>query len=105
MRFEDVKDIVKRHVRLDFPQEDTVLMKERGLYCFLLRCKRDEGEPFMEWAVETVLSREVRKLDSAIEGKDGALVMNDQTWHDMFARLVLYLLSEYKIFLPKKHYK
>ena len=55
MRFEDVKDIVKKHVRLDFPQEDTVLMKERGLYCFLLRCKRDEGEPFMEWAVETVL--------------------------------------------------
>ena len=105
MRFEDVKDIVKKQVRLDFPQEDTVLMKERGLYCFLLRCKRDETEPFMEWAVETVLSREVRKLGSALEGKDGALVMNDKTSHDMFARLVLYLLSEYKFFLTKKNYK
>ena len=29
----------------------------------------------MEWAVETVLPREVRKLASAIEEKDAALVM------------------------------
>ena len=52
---------------------DTVLLKEPGLYCFLLRCKRDEAEPFMGWAVETVLPREVRKLASTIEGKDAAL--------------------------------
>ena len=45
------------------------MLKEPGLYCFLLRCKRDEAEPFMEWYVETVLQREVRKLASVIEGK------------------------------------
>ena len=52
---------------------DTVLLKEPGLYCFLLRYKRDEVEPFMEWAVETVLPREVRKLVSAIEEKDNQI--------------------------------
>ena len=32
----------------------------------------------MEWVVETVLSREVRKLASTIEGKDAVIVlMND----------------------------
>ena len=55
--------------------KDTVLLKELGLYCFLLRCKRDEAESFMEWAVETVLQREVWKLASAIEEKDGALAL------------------------------
>ena len=48
MQFEDVKDIVKRHVRLDVPQDDAVLLKEPGIYCFLLRCKMDGAEPFME---------------------------------------------------------
>ena len=38
---------------------DTVLLKEKGLYCFLLRCKRDEIEPFMEWVVEAVLPQKV----------------------------------------------
>ena len=52
---------------------DTVLLKEPGLYSFLLRCKRDEIQPFMEWVVETVLPREVRKLTSAMEEKDVAL--------------------------------
>ena len=53
-------------------------MKEPGLYCFLLRCKRDEVETFIEWLVETVLPREVRKLASAIEEKDAVIVlMND----------------------------
>ena len=32
--------------------KDTVLLKEPGLYYFLLRCKRDEAEPFMEWIEE-----------------------------------------------------
>ena len=32
-------------------------------------------EPFMEWAVETVLPREVRKLVLAIEEKDAALAL------------------------------
>ena len=53
-------------------------MKEPGLYCFLIRCKRDEAEPFMEWVVKTVLPREVRKLTSAIEEKDSVIaLMND----------------------------
>ena len=39
-------------------QPNTILLKEPRLYCFLLRCKRDEAEPFMEWVVETVLPRE-----------------------------------------------
>ena len=56
----------------------TVLLKEPGLYCFLLRCKRDEAKPFTRWAVETVLPREVRKLASVIEEKDAALaLLND----------------------------
>ena len=47
-------------------QPNTMLLKEPGIYCFLLRCKRDEAEPFME----TVLPREVRKLASAIKERD-----------------------------------
>ena len=58
-------------------QKDTVLLKELGLYCFLLRCKRDEAETFMEWVVETVLSREVGKLISAIEEKDATIAHRD----------------------------
>ena len=50
-------------------EPNTMLLKEPGLYCFLLRCKRDEAEPFMEWVVETVLPREVRKLASVIKEK------------------------------------
>ena len=72
MRFEDIKDIVKRHVRLDVPQDDAILLKESSLYCFLLRCKIPEVEPFMEW-VKTVLPREVQKLASAIEEKDNQI--------------------------------
>ena len=34
MWLEDVKSIVKRHVRSDVPQNDAILLKEPGLYCF-----------------------------------------------------------------------
>ena len=51
-------------------QPNTMLLKEPRFYCLLLRCKRDEAEPFMEWVVETVLPRQVRKLASVIEEKD-----------------------------------
>ena len=60
MRLRDVNidlDKVDKSVHL---HPDTVLLKEPGLYCFLLRCGRNE--PFMEWVVETVLPREVHKL-------------------------------------------
>ena len=73
MRFENVKDIVKRHVRPDVPQNDSISLKEPGLYCFLLRCKMPGAEPFMEWVVETVLPQEVPKLTSVIKEKDAAL--------------------------------
>ena len=81
MQFEDVKDTVERHVRLDVPQDDAILMKEPSLYCFLLRCKIPGAEPFMEWAVETDLPREVRKLASVIEEKDAVLaLLNDDLY-------------------------
>ena len=81
MRFEDVKDLVERLVRSDVQQDDAIQLKEPGLYCFLLRCKKPKAEPFMEWAVETVLPREVRKLASVIEEKDAALaLLNDDLY-------------------------
>ena len=59
-------------------REDKVLLKEPGLYCFLLRCKKAKAEPFMGWDVETVLPREVRKLASVVEEKDATIaLMND----------------------------
>ena len=70
----DMKEVGK-NVHL---HPDRVLLKEPGLYSFLLRCKRDEAEPFMEWVVETVLSREVRKLASTMKEKDAVIsLMND----------------------------
>ena len=64
-----MKDVQKNlHLHLDI-----VLLKEPGIYCFLLRCKRDEARPFMEWVVKTVLTREVQKLASVIEEKDNQI--------------------------------
>ena len=74
MRFEDVKDTVEKHVQSDMPQNDAILLKEPGIYCFLLRCRMSKAEPFMEWVVETVLPREVRKLASTIEEKDTKII-------------------------------
>ena len=77
LRFGDV-NLSPNQGEVIFPlQKDTVLLKELGLYCFLLRCKRDEAETFMEWVVETVLSREVGKLISAIEEKDATIAHRD----------------------------
>ena len=55
MWFEDVKDTAERHVQSDVAQDDGILLKEPGIYCFLLRCKMPKAEPFMEWVVETDL--------------------------------------------------
>ena len=53
-------------------REDKVLLKEPG------RCKKAKAEPFMEWDVETVLPRKVRKLASVVEEKDATIaLMND----------------------------
>ena len=75
MQFEDVKDTVERHVQSDMPQDDAILLKELGMYCFLLRCKMPRVEPVMEWVLETVSSREARKLVSAIEEKDTTITL------------------------------
>ena len=50
-----------------------MLLKELFLYCFLLRCKKPKAEPFVEWAVETVLPREARKLAWTIEEKNNKI--------------------------------
>ena len=72
MRLGHAKNILRREVNIDLPKEDTVLMKEPGLYCLLLRLKKPKTEPFMEWAVETLLTWEVWKLASVIEEKDAS---------------------------------
>ena len=67
MRLRDVNidlDKVDKSVHL---HPDTVLLKEPGVYCFLLRCNKAEPEPFMDWVVETVLPREVRRLSQKLE--------------------------------------
>ena len=64
-------------VKNDQLHHNTVLLKEVGLYCFLLRCKRPRAEPFMEWVCEEVLPREVRKLAVAIEEKDKMIEEKD----------------------------
>ena len=56
-----------------------MLLKKPGLYYFLLRCKKDEAEPFTEWFVETVLPGEVRKLTSVIEEKDNQIQSLEHT--------------------------
>ena len=73
LRFGDVNSSLNQREDIFQLHKDTVLLKEPGLYCFLLRCKADEAKLFMEWVVETVLPREVRELASAIEEKDAAL--------------------------------
>ena len=56
---------------------DIMLLKEPRFYCFLLRWKRDEAEPFMQWVVETVLPWAVRKLTSVIKEKDATIAHRD----------------------------
>ena len=75
MRLGDAQNILRREIDIDLPKEDTLLLKEPGLYYFLLRCKKPKAEPFMEWVVKTVLPREVRKLASVIEEKNAALAL------------------------------
>ena len=73
----DAQNILRMEVDIG-PNEDIVLLKEPGLYCFLLHCKKPKAEPFMEWVEETVLPREARKLASALEEKDATIaLMND----------------------------
>ena len=78
MRLGDACVDLEGVLRSEYTQPNTVLLKEPGLYCFLLRCGKPEAEPFMEWACEEVLPREVRKLAGEIEEKDMQLaLLND----------------------------
>ena len=53
IRFDDVKADLREQVRSDLLHDDTVLLKEPAVYCFLLKCKMEITEPFMEWIIET----------------------------------------------------
>ena len=55
----DVKLSLNQREEIFQLHKDIVSLKEPGLYCLLLHCKKPEAEPFMELAVQTVLSREV----------------------------------------------
>ena len=78
MRLGDIKNDLDKVIKNDNLHPDTVLLKESGLYCFLLRCKKEEAEPFMKWVVKTVLPREVRKLNKQLESKDKTILqLND----------------------------
>ena len=50
MHLGDAKNILGTEVDIDLHiREDIVLLKEPGLYCFFLRCKKPKDKPFMEW--------------------------------------------------------
>ena len=49
------------------------MLKEAGLYCFLLRCGKPEADPFLDWVCEEVLPRETRKLAAELEEKNAQL--------------------------------
>ena len=57
-----IQRLLLEKYKIRFGNEQTELLKEPGLYCFLLRCKKPKAEPFIEWVLGTVLLREVRKL-------------------------------------------
>ena len=82
MRLGDAKNVLRGEVSIDLLHPDTVLLKEPDLYYFLLKCKMDEAEPFIEWVVETILPQEVRKLASAIEEKNAALALLNDVLRD-----------------------
>ena len=83
-------------------QPNTMLLKEPSLYCFLLRCKKPKAEPFMEWVVETVLSREARKLASAIEEKDNQIQALTFT-NEKHQRKILRLKEEINDLIKNRH--
>ena len=57
MHLGDAQHIFRKEVDVDLPQEDTVLLKEPGLSCFLLHCKKPKAKPFIEWVMESFAMR------------------------------------------------
>ena len=90
MRLSDAGVAVKGVLKSEYPQPDSVLLKEPGLYCFLLRCGKPEADPFMEWVCENVLPREVKKLTIVVEEKDAqiALLSDDLVLEQEHARQI-----------------
>ena len=68
-----------------YTQTNTTLLKEPGLFCFLLSCKNPMAESLMGWAVETVLPREGRKLASIIEEKEQKIFRLNEEIDDLIA--------------------
>ena len=60
VRYKHVKTEINRRVHVNPPQDDQILLTEAGLNCFLLRCKMDKADPFMELVCEEVVPREIR---------------------------------------------
>ena len=88
IRLGDAQNIFRKEVDTDLlPREDIVLLKEPGLYCFLLRCKKPNAKPFMEWVVETVLPQEVQKLASAIEENDAVIALKNDDLQDRYNQI------------------
>ena len=57
LRFGDVNLSLNQREDIFPLHKDTVLLKEPRFYCLLLKCKRDETEPFTQRAVESVTTR------------------------------------------------
>ena len=94
VRFGDVKSSPNKGEKSKPLHPDTILLKESGLYCFLLRCGKDGAEKFMDWVVETVLPREMRKLSKqlsdhrvAIKEKEAALALLSNDLENRDARI------------------
>ena len=78
MRLGDAGIDLNGVLKSEYIHPNTVLLKEPGLYCFLLRCGKEKAEPFMKWVCKEILPRKVRKLTASIEEKDSALaLLND----------------------------
>ena len=78
------------------------MLKETGLYCFLLDCKKPEAGPFMEWVVETVLTREVQKLASVIEEEDNQIQYLEAT-NEAHQQKILRLNEEIDDLIKNRH--
>ena len=87
MRLGDVKIDFQGIPKSEYTQPNTVLLKEAGVYCFLLRCNKVKAEPFMDWVVETVLPREVQKLSQKLEEHHGRKTQLQQAVEDCDNRI------------------
>ena len=92
MQLSDAGVVLEGVIKSKYPQPDSVLLKEPGLYCFLLRCGKPEAELFMEWVCKEVLPREVRKLTAVVEEKyiQLALLSDDLVLEQEHARQLEY---------------